>query len=249
MYMQRWLRGWILFGLLIGTGVLAFADNKPIPELIANTTEDLIPSFRLAAARALVAAELVTGQTMADLDRLLQEQRKTKFYTTELAQAIDEAKDGAVTDVCIEFQDAPAPVQGVNLAAKTDKELDQLTLSGSSSNLRRAAARELIRRLLNLIAQGTEYPADEVKHGVQDIAHPFDSLYELRVYDKEHEDFVFDELKLDMTRYTTGANPAKVELIEEAGLVLAKIFYAEFLVTLDKAFVRANAGCPVATDA
>lgn len=246
--MQRRLRAWILCGLVIGIGVLAFADNKPIPELITNATNDIFPSFRLAAARALVSAELVTGKTMADLDRLLQEQRSKGSQTVELTQAINEAKAGTTTNVCIEYQDAPAPVQGVNLVAKTQKELEQLTLSGSSSDLRRAAALELIRRLLNLIAEGSEYPADEVKLGVQDIAQPFDSLYELRVYDKQHEDYVFDELKLDMTKYTSGAHPGKVELIEEAGLVLAKIFYAEFLVTLDKAFVRANAGCPVETD-
>ncbi len=63
--MQRWLRGWILCGLVIGIGVIAFADNKPIPELITNATKEAIPSFRLAAARALVPAELVTGKTMA----------------------------------------------------------------------------------------------------------------------------------------------------------------------------------------
>lgn len=246
--MQRRLRGWILCGLVIGIGVMAFADNKTFPELIKDATEDLFPSFRLANARALVSAELVTGKTMADLDRLLQEQRKTKFYTGELALAIDEAKASTITDVCIEYQDAPAPVQGVNLVIKTQKELEQLTLSGSTSDLRRVAAKELIRRLLNLIAEGTEYPADEILHGVEDIAQPFDSLYELRVYDKRHEDFVFDEFKVDMLGFTIGAHPAKVELIEEAGFVLAKIFYAEFLVTLDKAFVRANAGCPIETD-
>ena len=49
--MQRRLRGWILCGLVIGIGVMAFADNKTFPELIKDATEDLFPSFRLAPSR------------------------------------------------------------------------------------------------------------------------------------------------------------------------------------------------------
>lgn len=56
---------------------------------------------------------------------------------------------------------------------------------------------------------------------------------------------MFDELKIDILDYTieAKADQRKVELIEAAGLILTKVFYAEFLVTLDKSFVHAHAGC------
>lgn len=234
--------GILLVIVVLLSSTPSLADTKPIPELIKNATGDLFPSFRLAAARALVAALLVTGET--NLDGLLQQQRSQgAFFLDELALAINEAKDGIVVDVCISEQAPPLPFQGVNLAGLSEDELKRLTLTGFTSELKREAARELLRRLLNLIATGAEYPADAILRAIENIEKPFDSLFELRVFNKRHEDFVFDELKVDMLGFTTGANPAKVELIEEAGVILAKVFYAEFLVTLDRNFVRTNAGC------
>jgi len=235
----------VLIGVVLALSTLGFADTKPTPELLTNATNDLFPAFRKAAARALVAAELVTGKTLKDLDALLQQQRAEGKFVDELDLAISEAKAGNVVDVCVQTQDSPPPLQGVNLANSTEAELDRFTLTGATADLRRAAAKELLRRMLNRITLGTEYPADSVLHAIENIAQPFDSLYELRVFNKRHEDFVFDELKIDMLDYTIGAkaDPRKVELIEEAGFILAKVFYAEFLVTLDKSFVRAHASC------
>jgi len=233
--------------LALGLSVLSHADTKPLPELITNATKDAFEGFRLAASRALVAAYLLTDGSLAPVERLLEEARQEGGFSAELSRALAEARAGEVVDVCIAEQDAPAPVAGVNLAAASEAELDRLTLTGNTSELRRAAARELIRRLLNPIVLGTEFPADQVKPSgePENIARPFNSLYELRVFDKRHEDFVFDELKVDMIDLTFGAkaDPRKVELIEEGGRVLAQVFYAEFLVTLDPHFVRANAGC------
>lgn len=239
---KRHCIGILLIIIVLLSSTSSLADTKPIPELSGNAATDLFPSFRLAAARALVAALLVTGE--ADLDGFLQQQRSQgAFFLGELTLAINEAKAGIVVDVCISEQAPPEPFQGVNLAGLSEGELKRLTLTGSTSELKREAARELLRRLLNLIATGAEYPADEILRDIENIEKPFGSLFELRVFNKRHEDFVFDELKVDMLGFTVGANPAQVELIEEAGVILAKVFYAEFLVTLDRDFVRTNAGC------
>jgi len=241
-------RGLAFFlSLTLCLAVLSYADTKPLPELITNSTKDAFEGFRLATSRALAAAYLLTEGSLSPLERLVEETRRNGGFTAELSQALAEARAGEVVDVCIAEQGPPEPVAGVNLAAASEAELDRLTLTGNTSELRRAAARELIRRLLNPIVAGTQYPADQIKPSKQpeNIAHPFDSLYELRVFDKRHEDFVFDELKVDMIDLTFGAkaDPRKPELIEEGGRVLAQVYYAEYLVTLDPAFVRANTGC------
>lgn len=226
-YGYRVVLGLALF-VMVGGALISWADTKPIPELLENATADLIPSFRLAASRALVAAYLVTGRTIADLEALLQEQRRQgAIYTAELEQAIREAQDGEVVDVCIAVQGPPTePVDGVDLARLDDRSLLELTLTGRTPQLRRAAAEEAVRRR------------------VDPIAAEFNSLYEVRVKDRYHEEQVFDVLKVQMIHWTLGAAPRQVELIEVAGRVLAKIFYAEFLVTLEPAYVRAHAGCP-----
>lgn len=234
--------------VLLAWSLVVRADTKPIPELIANATRDLFPAFRLATARALAAAYLLTEGSLEPLERLIEQVRREGGFTAELTQALAEARAGEVTDVCLRPEGPAEPVAGVDLAALDAEALDRLTLTGTTSELRRGAAHELVRRLLVPILEGTAYPADQIKPSKQpeDIARPFRSLYELRVFDKRHEDFVFDELKVDLIDLTFGAraDPRKVELIDEAGRVLAKVYYAEFLVTLDPAFVRAHAGCP-----
>jgi len=222
----------VLVGLFATT---SWADRKTFDELVRDTTRSSPDAFQLANARALVAAWLFTGNSFAQIDALVNDQRRQGVDVVELSQAVEEAKAGQVTNVCIEAQDAPEPLAGVDLAAQSDADLDRLIVTGVNSQLRRAAGREILRRLLNRIALGTEYLADGVFDNVLfDIAKPFNSLYDVRVFglpnDRSHEEKVFDEFKLDMISYNHGAKAFSSEMIEESGFILAKVYYAEFLV-------------------
>lgn len=226
---------WVVLVLVGVFGATSWADRKTFDELVRDATRSSPDAFQLANARALVAAWLFTGKTFDQIDALVNEQRRQGVDVVELSQAVEEAKAGQVTDVCIEAQDPSDPVAGVDLAAQSDAELDRLIVTGASSELRRAAGREIIRRLVNRIALGTEYLADGVFNNILfDIAKPFNSLYDVRVFglpnDRSHEEKVFDEFKLDMISYNHGAKAFSAEMIEESGLILAKVYYAEFLV-------------------
>ena len=225
---------WLAAAMLALLAPPGQADRKTFDELIRDTVRSSPDAFQLANARALVAAWLFTGESFAQIDALVDAQRRQGVDVVELNQAVAEAKDGQVTGVCITAQDAPEPVGGVNLAAASEAELDRLIIAGSTSELRRAAVREIIRRLVNRIALGTEYPADVVFNPLFKLAKPFKSLYDVRVYglpqDRSHEEKVFDEFKLDMIRYNHGGMAVSNEAIEESGFLLAQVYYAEFLV-------------------
>ncbi len=218
--------------VLLSSPTMMWADEKSIERLTRDATISSPEGFRLANARALVAALMFEGATLSDLDSFLNSKRAEGVPINELTQAINEAKTGDVIGVCISAQDAPAPVQGTNIAALTEAELDRLVFAGSSE-LKRAAAREIVRRLTNRIALGTEYLADEVFNNVLfDIAKPFNSLYEVRTFgkpqDPSHEEKVFDEYKIDLIQLVIGS--FITEAVEEAGPALAQVYYTEYLV-------------------
>lgn len=218
--------------VLLSSPNMTWADEKSIERLTRDATVSSPEGFRLANARALVAALMFEGSTLSDLDSFLNQKRAEGVPIVELTQAINEAKAGNVVDVCISAQDPPAPVQGVNLAALSEEELERFIFAGSSE-LKRAAAREIVRKLTNRIALGTEYLADEVFNNVLfDIAKPFNSLYEVRTFgkpqDPSHEEKVFDEYKIDLIQLVVGS--FVTEAVEEAGPALAQVYYTEYLV-------------------
>jgi len=232
----------IAFIVLLSSPDTTWADEKSIERLTRDATISSPEGFRLANARALVAALMFTGETIDDLDRLLSQKRAEGVPTVELAQAVTEARAGDVVGVCISEQAPPAPVQGVNVAALSEEELSGRIFSGSSE-LKRAVARELVRKLTNRIVLGTEYLADEVFNNVLfDIAKPFDSLYEVRTFgkpqDPSHEEKVFDEYKIDLIQLVVGS--FITEAVEEAGPALAQVYYTEYLVWVAEQERRRN---------
>jgi len=195
--------------ILLTVAPLSLADRKTFDELIKDTLRSSPDAFQLANGRALVSAFLFRGDTFDQIDAFLVEQRNQGAFVAQLEIAIAEAKAGVITDVCIEALPAPELVEGVNLGALSDAEVDRLTFTGNTSTLRRAASKEAMRRLVNRIALGTEYVADTVFNEVFDIAKPFNSLYEVRVFglpqDRSHEEKVFDEFKIDVLDYNFGS--------------------------------------------
>jgi hypothetical protein len=217
--------------LLIFTPI-THADRNTFDELINFSFNSSPDSFQLANARALVAAFLYTGDSFSEIDAFLAQQRQESGDASQFEIALAEAKAGNITDVCIEALPAPDPVEGVNIASLTNEELER-RLFGGTTTLRRAVSKELIRRLTNRIALGTEYVGDNVFNGrVFDIAMPFNSLYEVRVYglpqNMDYETKVFDEYKFDLLIFNIGKFVDELE--EESGPLLAKVYYAEFLV-------------------
>lgn len=200
---------------------LARADTKPIERLINDVANDGLPEFRLANARALVAAYLFIGRTLEDLNPLIQKIEKERGYR-ELRQAVDEARQGRGIRACWDLVTVNNPViAGIDLRTKTIKELEELAQFNSSPQVRESAAKMLINKYLT--PKSKLYP----------------EWYTYRI--KAEPDF--DAVKVQFYLWTIGAPPHARELINLALFPLAQIFFAEFLITLPDSQVRAKLKC------
>lgn len=207
--------------LSIAIGLTALADRKPIERLIQDLY-DGIPEFRLANARALVAAYLFIGRTLEDLNPIIQKVEKERGFK-ELRQAVEEARQGKGIRACWDLVTPEPPVVGgIDLRTRTVKELEELALFGATSQLREAAAKMLINKYLT--------PKTRL----------YAEWYTYRI--KAEPDF--DAVKVQFYLWTVGAMPTARELITLALFPLSQIFFAEFLITLPDSQVRAKLKCP-----
>lgn len=207
--------------LSVAIGLTALADRKPIERLVQDLY-DGIPEFRLANARALVAAYLFIGRTLEDLNPIIQKIEKERGFR-ELRQAVEEARQGKGIRACWDLvAPEPAVVGGIDLRTKTVKELEGLALFGATPQLREAAAKMLIHKYLT--------PKTKL----------YAEWYTYRI--KAEPDF--DAVKVQFYLWTVGAMPTARELIHLALFPLSQIFFAEFLITLPDSQVRAKLKCP-----
>ncbi|MCS6902845.1 MAG: hypothetical protein NZO41_01000 [Candidatus Bipolaricaulota bacterium] len=207
--------------LSMAIGLTALADRKPLERLIQDLY-DGIPEFRLANARALVAAYLFIGRTLEDLNPIIQKIEKERGFR-ELRQAVEEARQGKGIRACWDLINPEPPVVGgIDLRTKTVKELEELALFGATAQLREAATKMLINKYLT--------PKTKL----------YAEWYTYRI--KAEPDF--DAVKVQFYLWTVGAMPSARELITLALFPLAQIFFAEFLITLPDSQVRAKLKCP-----
>jgi hypothetical protein len=196
------------------------ADKKDIPRLIEMATNDLLPEFRLAASRTLVAAYLFIGRTLKDLEPLAHKAEKERGFP-ELRQAIKEAEQGKVINACFILPEIKSTtVDGVNLAGRTKQELEFQAQFGATDSIKRTAAQILLKQL------------------VEPVKARQPNWYAYRVREEEH----FDAVKVQLYLWTVAV--ISVPMKEVNLPALSQVFFAEFLVTLAPGVVEPKLQCP-----
>jgi len=211
----RWLRVLLIAILLLSSASpLLWADKLSTERLIERATRHWPPEFREANSKALVAAYIILGEPLEELEGAAQEAIR-EYGTYELWDALVAGRQGDSIDICYH----PQEVENIFVARKgryledlDDNELLEIsTLEGYTVEERRAAATLLVRRAIE--DAGTQA-------GVE-----IRSWWAFR-QPRDYELYYFDPLKLKLQGWMWYSNQAP-ELAAATITPLAQMYLAE----------------------
>lgn len=217
--LRYWRSLWVpllIIFLLTSVSSMLWADKLSTDKLIERATNDLYSEFMQANSRALVAAYIILGQPLSELEQIARMAIRT-WGNHQLAEALEAGRQGDHIEICYhpqEFEDHL--VKGRHLSQMSMEELDRLTfLEGIPSAVRKEAATLLVRRAIE---------DAEAKAGTQ-----IGSWYAFRV---EYEHDPFDPLKDKLQREWMFGSSSP-ELRAATIIPLAQMYLAEHFVWWD----------------
>ncbi|MFQ6117007.1 MAG: hypothetical protein ACE5LQ_01935 [Candidatus Bipolaricaulia bacterium] len=212
---SRWLRVLSVTVLLVASAsFVLWADKLSTERLIERATNDLVPEFREANAKALVAGYIILGRPLDELVGPAQEGLRRGYY--ELWNALRAGRQGDYIDICYHPQEVEDyVVGGRHLSQMSDEDLEWVTyIEGYSTEVRQAAATLLVQRAIEEAG---------AKVGVQ-----ISSWYAFRV---EYEHDPFDPLKIRLQNWQSwGSLGESPELAAATTIPLAQMYLAEHFV-------------------
>jgi len=212
---RYWLRVALLVLLLVSSAsLLLWADRLSTARLLERATRHWPPEFREANSKALVAAYIILGEPLDELEEAAGEAIR-EYGTYELWNALVAGRRGDYIDICYHPQEVEnifVRGKGRHLEDLSDEELLEIaTLGGYTARERRAAATLLVKRA---IAEAGARAGIEIRS--------WWAFREPRDYELHH----FDPLKLKLQGWMWYSDQAP-ELAAATITPLAQMYLAE----------------------
>lgn len=146
-----WMRILLVLLLLLSSASLTlWADKLSTERLIERATRHWPPEFRVANSKTLVAAYIILGEPLEELEGAAQEAIR-EYGTYELWNALAAGRRGDYIGICYH----PQRVENIFIKGKgyleelsDDELLEVATLGGYTTEEREAAAKLLVRRAI-----------------------------------------------------------------------------------------------------